>query len=86
MSCGVGQSHGSDPKWLWLWLAAATLIQPLAQELAYAAGAAKKKKKKKVISNDNKIRTSLNFFFFFFWLVSISDTPPWLFGVSGRGV
>ena len=37
-----------DPKslWLWLWPAAAALIQPLAQELPYAADAALKRKQK----------------------------------------
>ena len=30
VSCGVGHRRGSDPSWLWLWLAAAALIQPLA--------------------------------------------------------
>ena len=39
----------SDPKLLWLWgrPAAAALIQPLAWELPYAAGATLKKIKKK---------------------------------------
>ena len=59
MSCGVGCGRGSDPTLLWLcgsgvgW-AVAALIQPLAWEPSYAAGAAqemakrqKKKKKKK---------------------------------------
>lgn len=52
MSCTVGHRQGSDPVWLWLWLwhrlAAAALIQPLAQELPCAAGLALKIKKKKV--------------------------------------
>ena len=52
MSCGVDLRHSSDPATLCLWcmLAAAALIQPLAWEPPYAAGAAlnsKKKKKKK---------------------------------------
>ena len=49
MSCGVGRRHGTDPELLWLWhrLAAEVLIQPLAWELPYAAGAALKSKKKK---------------------------------------
>ena len=49
MSSGVGLRHSSDPVLLWLWHrpAAAALIQPLAWEPAYAAGAALKSKKKK---------------------------------------
>ena len=47
MSCGVGQRHGLDPAWLWLWCrpAATALIQPLAWELPYAEGAALKRQK-----------------------------------------
>ena len=45
MSCGVGHRRGSDL--VLLWLVAAALIQPLAWELPYAAGAALKCKKKK---------------------------------------
>ena len=50
MSCGVGHRHGLDPTllwlwlWLWCWLEVAALIQPLAWELAYAAGVAQKDK------------------------------------------
>ena len=46
MSCSVGHRHGSDSVLLWLWCtpAAAALIQPLAWELQYAAGAALKNK------------------------------------------
>ena len=60
VSCGVGCRRGLDPALLWLWrrLVATALIQPLAWESPYAAGAAqeiatttdkrqKKKKKKK---------------------------------------
>ena len=49
MSCGVGCRHGSDPMLLRLWyrLAAAGLIQPLAWDLPYAAGAALKSKTNK---------------------------------------
>ena len=49
MSCGVGCRCASDLAWLWLWcsLAAAALIQPLAWELPYAAGAALKRQKRK---------------------------------------
>ena len=49
MSCGVGRRRGSDPALLWLWgrPAAIVLIQPLAWEHQYAAGAAQKTAKKK---------------------------------------
>ena len=49
MSCGVGHRLSSDPALLWLWCrpAAVALIQPLAWEPPYAAGAALKKKAKK---------------------------------------
>ena len=47
-----------DPKLLWLRLAAAALIQPLAWQLPYAAGTAlkmkKKKKKKKTYNTTSK--------------------------------
>ena len=48
----IATSCGSDPELLrlWLWLAAAALIRPLAWELPYAAGAAIKKKKKLYLS------------------------------------
>ena len=48
MSCGVGDRHSSDLALLWLWHrpAAVALIQPLAWESPYAAGAALKKDKK----------------------------------------
>ena len=54
MSCGVGRRCGSDPELLWLWHrpAATALIQSLAWELPYTAGAALKKKKEKVIIDD----------------------------------
>ena len=47
MSHGVGRRLGSAPALLWLWQrpAAAALIQPLAWEPPYAAGAALKSKK-----------------------------------------
>ena len=40
--CELDHRHGSDPTLLWLWCrpAATALIQPLAWELPYAAGAA----------------------------------------------
>ena len=46
-SCGGGGRCSSDPLLLWLWCrtAVATPIQPLAQELPYAAGAALKSQK-----------------------------------------
>ena len=51
MSCVVGHRHSSDPAllrlWLWLWLAPTALIQPLAWEVPFAAGAALKRGKKK---------------------------------------
>ena len=57
MSCGVGSRCNSDPLLLWLWLrlAAAAPIRPLACDLPYATGVAlkakkKKKKKKKLAS------------------------------------
>ena len=48
MSYGVSCRHGLDPLLLWLWhrLEAAALIQPLAWELPYAAGATLKSKNK----------------------------------------
>ena len=49
LCCVIGRRHGSDSELLWLSRrpAAATLIQPLAWELPYAAGAALKRKNKK---------------------------------------
>ena len=49
MSYGVGHRGGSDPALLWLWyrLADVALIQFLAWEPPYAAGAALKSKKKR---------------------------------------
>ena len=48
MSCGVGCRCSLDTMLLWLWcrLAAAALIQSLAQELPYTSSAALKGKKK----------------------------------------
>ena len=45
VSCGVGCRRGSDPALPWLWrrLVATALIQPLAWEPPYAAGAALEK-------------------------------------------
>ena len=47
MSFGVGHRQGSDPELLWLWCrpVAPVLIQPLAWDPPYAAGAALKRKK-----------------------------------------
>ena len=47
MSGGVGRRHSLDPVLLWLWLAAAALIAPLAWEFTYATGAALKSQKNK---------------------------------------
>ena len=49
MSCGVGHRRGSDLAWLWLRcrLTATALIQPLAWEHPYAAGAALKTNKRR---------------------------------------
>ena len=49
MGGGVGRRRGSDPTLLWLWCgpAAGALIQPLAWEPPYAAGAALKRQEKK---------------------------------------
>ena len=49
MRCGAGCKRSSDPALPWLWgrPAATALIQPLAWEPAYVAGAALKTKKKK---------------------------------------
>ena len=44
MSCGLGCRQSLDPVWLWRRPAATAVIQPLAWELPYAAGATKKKK------------------------------------------
>ena len=56
MSCDVGPRRGSDLLWLWLWYrpTPAALIQPLAQELPYAAGVPppKKKTQKNPTQND----------------------------------
>ena len=56
MSCGIGHRRGLDLMFLWLWcrLAAAALVQPLAQELLYVAGAALKRQKKKKNKKNKK--------------------------------
>ena len=50
VSCDVSRRHGSDPVLLWLWHrpAASALIEPLAWESPYAAGATLKRPKKRV--------------------------------------
>ena len=55
-SCDVCGRHGSDPVLLWLCcrLAATALIQPLAWEPLYAAGAALKRQKKKKLRKKRK--------------------------------
>ena len=47
MSCGVGHRWNLDLALLWLRPVATALIQPLAWETPYAAGAALKKKKER---------------------------------------
>ena len=45
INCGVGHRCSSDPALLWLWLAAAVLIPPLAWGFPCAMGVALKSKK-----------------------------------------
>ena len=68
MSCGVGHRCGSDPELLWLWrrLLATALIEPVAWEPPYAAGAAlekakrqKRKKRKKRKEKKQKRNTKI---------------------------
>ena len=49
VNCGVSRRRGSAPALLWLWrrLVATALIQPLAWETPYAAGAALEKARRK---------------------------------------
>ena len=56
ISCGVGRRHSLDLAlwWLWLKLAAAALIRPLAWELPYAAGAVLNKRTNKKTKPKNK--------------------------------
>ena len=60
MSYGIGRRCGLDAPLLWLWrrLAAAVLIQPLAQELPYATDAAIKRRQKQ------KYKISMKWIFF----------------------
>ena len=59
MNCGVGDSRGSDPAFLWLWLrpAAVAQIQPPAWEPPYAMGMALKSKKTKTNKQTTKKNT-----------------------------
>ena len=59
MSCGVGHKCGLDPTLLWLWcrLVATALIQPLAWEPPYAAGAALERAKRQKKKNQYDIYT-----------------------------
>ena len=65
MSCGIGQRRSSDLALLWLWYrpVATALIQSLAWEPLYAAGAAlektKRRKKKKSIDKVQPVNVSL---------------------------
>jgi len=52
MNCGVGCRHGLDPTLLWLWLAAAAPIQPLAWELPSICSRCRPKKQTN--KNNNK--------------------------------
>lgn len=68
MSCSVGCRQSLDPMLLWLRhrLVAAVLIQPLAHELSYTAGAAVKKKKNvslELKTESNQIRVKHCIFF-----------------------
>ena len=58
MSCRVGCRRSSDLMLLWLWLAAAALIPPLAWEPPYAAGMALKRQKTK---NKTKQKNCVNY-------------------------
>ena len=54
MNCGIGCRLGLDPALLWLWLAAAAPVWPLAWELPCAVGVALKKKKKREREKERK--------------------------------
>ena len=54
-SCGVGCRCGSEQVLRWLWCRPAAPIQPLAQELPYAAGVALKIKRNKAVYGIDKI-------------------------------
>ena len=45
VSCTVSRLRGSDPVWLWLWLAVVAPIRPLAWEPPYAVGMTLKRQK-----------------------------------------
>ena len=72
-SCGVACRFGSESALLWLRcrLAAAALVQPLAQELPYAAGMAVKKKKKKKAMEQSGQKLRLES-----WIAWRYITPP----------
>ena len=57
MSYSVGRRRSLDTALLWLWCrpAAAALIEPLAQEPPYDAGAVLKKKKMGVLKKEKKV-------------------------------
>ena len=57
MSCGAGRRCGLDPVLLWLWLAAAAQIQPLAWGLSCATGVALEQTK------EQKTKKPLNFLY-----------------------
>ena len=62
MSCGVSRRGSSGPVWLWLWyrLAAVALIEPLAWDPTYDAGAALKSRKKKKKTSQRTIKIKTN--------------------------
>ena len=62
MSCGGGHRCGSDLAllWLWMWRAAAALIQPLAWEPPYAVGVAPKKAKKEKKRKEKKKKPEIS--------------------------
>ena len=58
----VDHARSSDLVLLWLWLAAAALIQPLAWELPYAMSAALKRKTNKQKNNNKKKQAQTTIF------------------------
>ena len=57
VSCSVGHRRSLDPEllWVWLWLAAVALIQPLAWELPCVAASALKERKKEKERADGEL-------------------------------